>query len=148
VPVADVRGRDLANLPRYPDAVRTAFLRELQGSTEVTAIEYMAAGAELDDVRAFYRRIFRERGWELIELDFSGGEWIFLVERKGRAALVEIEERGRRIVVEIELERPIAGGSPPSAGTPEPQPPPPAAPPPTAPPPGDDDDDDGGGGDD
>jgi hypothetical protein len=149
-PVADVRGTDLANLPRYPHAVRTAYLRERQGSAEVTAIEYVAADAELDDVRAFYRRIFRERGWELIELYFSGGEWIFLVERKGRAALVEIEEHGRRIVVEIEVERPIAARTPPGAATPEPQPHPHAPPPPPATPPGDDDDDDddGGGGDD
>ena len=140
---ADVRGRDLADLPRFPGSVRTDYLRERQGSTEVTAIVYAAADAELDDVRAFYRRVFRERAWELIELDFSGGEWIFLVEKKGRVALVEIEDHRRRIIVEIELERRIAARPPSSAPTPGPQPPAPAPPPP-----GDDDDGDDDGADD
>jgi hypothetical protein len=134
---ADVRGSDLADLPRFPGSVRTDFRRERQGSTEVSAIVYSSADAELDDVRAFYRRIFRERAWELIELDFSNGEWIFLVERKGRVALVEIEDHRRRIIIEIELERPIAARAPSSTATPRPQ-----APAPAPPPPGDDDDDD------
>jgi hypothetical protein len=134
-PAADVRGRDLADLPRFPGSVRTDYLRERQGSTEVTAIVYAAADAELDDVRGFYRRIFREHAWELIELDFSGGEWTFLVEREGRLALVEIEDHRRRIIVEIELERPIAAHTPSSPSTPRPQ-----APAPAPPPPGDDDD--------
>ena len=142
-PAADVRGRDLADLPRYPGSVRTDYLRERQGSTQVTAIVYTAAGADLDDVRAFYRRVFRERDWELIELDFSGGEWIFLVESKARVALVEIEDHRQQVIVEIELERPIPARTPPSAATPRPQPPAPAPPPP-----GDDDDDDDGGADD
>jgi hypothetical protein len=140
---ADVRGSDLADLPRFPGSVRTDYVRQRQGSAQVTAIVYASADAELDDVRAFYRRIFRERAWELIELDFSSGEWIFLVERKGRVALVEIEDHGRRVIVEIELERPIAARTPPSTPTPRPQAPAPAPPPPPpAPPPGDDDDDD------
>jgi hypothetical protein len=139
LPDVDVAGEDLRNLARYPGAVRTAYLHEAQGTTTVTVIDY-AVAAELDDVRAHYRRVFREEGWELIELDFSGGEWIFLVERRNRAALVEIEDGPAFTTVEIELEEPIGEATPRPRSTPTPRPPPPPAPAP----PGDDDDDDGG----
>jgi len=140
-PQVDVDGKDFSTLRRYPGAVRTAYLREAQGTTRVTVVEY-AVAAEVDDVRAFYRRVFREEAWELIELDFSGGEWIFLVERRNRAALVEIEDGAAFTTIEIELEEPIATATPRPRATPTPRPPPPP------PPPGDDDDDDDDGGDD
>jgi hypothetical protein len=135
VPDVDVAGEDLPDLARYPGAIRTAYLHEPQGTTTVTVIDYVVA-AELDDVRAFYRRVFREEGWELIELDFSGGEWIFLVERGNRAALVEIEGGAATTTIEIELEEPIDAATPRPRATPTPRPPPPP------PPPGDDDGDD------
>jgi hypothetical protein len=138
-PADDVRGRDLADLPRHPDSVRTAYSRDRQGSTIVTTVEYLAP-AELDDVRAHYRRMFREHRWEVIELDFSGGEWVFLVERGQRVALVELEGDVRATTVQVELEQPVSGAAPRPARSPAPAPP---APPPP-PPPGDDDDGDDG----
>ena len=137
LPDVDVDGADLRDLARYPGAVRTAYARERQGTKAVTTVEYVAT-AELDDVRAFYRRVFREEGWELVELDFSGGEWVFLVEKGRRAAYVEIEDGGTYTIVQIEVERSIDAATP--RPTPTPRPPPPPPPPP---PPGDDDDDDG-----
>ena len=138
LPVVDVEGNDLPDLARYPGAVRTAYVREKQGSTTVTALEYVTSAA-VDDVRAFYRRIFREHDWELVELDFSDGDWTFLVERGRRAALVAIEQR-EHVAIEIELEvrAPAATPAPNPTPTPAPRP----APPPPPPPPGDDDDDD------
>lgn len=124
LPEVDVAGEDLPDLARYPGAVRTAYLHEPQGTTTVTVIDY-GVTAELDHVRAFYRRVFREEDWELIELDFSGGEWIFLVERGDRAALVEIEGRGAVTTIEIELEEPIDPATPRPRATPTPRPPPP-----------------------
>lgn len=137
LPVADVDGNDVSNLARFPGAIRTAYLRERQGSTIVTVIEYVTS-ADLDDVRAFYRRIFRENDWELIELDFSGGDWIFLVERGARAAFIEIEQRDSHVSIDIELERRVAAAT----ATPNPTPTPAPRPQPPPPPPGDDDDDD------
>ena len=129
LPDVDVAGEDLPDLARYPGSVRTAYLHEPQGTTSVTVIAYVVT-TELDDVRAFYRRVFREGDWELIELDFSGGEWIFLVERGDRAALVEIEGGAAFTTIEIELEEPTAAAAPRPRATPAPRPPPP---------PGDDD---------
>jgi hypothetical protein len=134
LPAADVEGEDLPDLGRYPGSVRTTYLREQQGSASVTIIDYVTT-AELDDVRAFYRRIFRENEWELIELDFAGGEWVFLVESGNRVALVEIELGSPFTRIAIELEEPAP--SPASSPTPTPTP----TPPPPPPPPPDDDDD-------
>jgi hypothetical protein len=94
----------------------------------VTEVQYLAA-AELDEVRSFYRRTFREYGWRVVELDFTRGEWVFLVSSGRRVAFVEIEPHGALIEVDVELEVP--------APTPRPRP---DRPPP---PPGDDEDDDG-----
>lgn len=142
----EVAGADLPDLPRFADAVRVSYLSEAQGSSNVTAIEYLAS-AELDDVRGFYRRTFREQAWELVELDFVADEWVFLVSKGDRVALVEIEPRGPFVAVEIEVAEPAPTPSPPAAtATPTlaPAPPAPAPPPPPPPPlPGDDDDDDG-----
>ena len=135
LPVVDVAGDDVSGLPRYPGAVRTAYDRERQGTKAVTAVDYVAT-AQQDDVRAFYRRVFREEGWELIELDFSGGEWVFLVEKGRRAAFVEIEDGGTYTIIQIEVERSSEAARPRPTPTPATQPPP-------RPPPGDDDDDDG-----
>ena len=139
---SDVEGDEIAQLPRYPGSVRTASVREQQGSMVVTSAEYVAS-AKLDDVRAFYRRIFRERDWDLVELDFATGEWIFLVERGARAALVEIESDGLRTVIDIETEKPIR-----AQNAVDPPPPPPPPPPPDDGDDGDDGDDDGDDGDD
>lgn len=136
LPSVDVAGDDIPDLGRFPGSVRTTHMRERQGSARVTVVEYVAA-AEVDDVRTFYRRVFRENGWELVELDVESGEWVFLVERQGRAALIEIERAGTSTLVQIEVEVPIATATPRPTPTPRPEPPPPA-------PPGDDDDDDGG----
>lgn len=88
----------------------------------VTELRYVAA-AELDAVRAYYRRAFRENGWKVVELDFTRGEWVFLVSSGRRVALVWIEPAGSQVRVTLELEAPVSV-------TPAP------------PPPDDDDDDD------
>jgi hypothetical protein len=135
LPTSDVPGNDVADLGRFPGAVRTAYTRERQGSTRVIVLEYVAE-AKVDDVRSFYRRAFRENGWDLVELDVTDGEWVFLVERPGRAAVVEIEDDGASTLIQIEVEVPLASPTPVPTPTPAPPPPP------------DDDDDDADDGDD
>jgi hypothetical protein len=136
LPRRDVRGRNIADLPRFPGAVRTEYQRGRQGSSVVTELRYLAA-AELDDVRSFYRRTFREHGWKVAGLDFTRGEWVFIVSSGRRVALIEIEPRGPLVEVDIELEVQPRAPRPPDS-----EPPPP--PPPGDDDDGDDDDDDGG----
>lgn len=99
----------------------------------VTELRYLVS-AELDDVRSFYRRTFREYGWEVVGVDVARGEWVFLVASGRRVALVEIELRGAFIEIDLEVEAPAQRPRP----SPRPEPPPPP------PPPDDDDDDDDG----
>jgi hypothetical protein len=133
MPTVDVAGEDPPRLARYPGAVRIAYVRERQGATTVTGIEYIA-DADIDQVRAHYRRIFREEGWELVEVAFERGDWVFLVERGRRVALVEIESRDPLVGIEVELEQPVA-----PVATTSPTPTPTPRPPPPPPPPDDDD---------
>lgn len=132
LPGRDVPGRNIADLPRFPDAVRTEYRRGRQGSSLVTELRYLA-DAQLDDVRSFYRRTFREHGWEVVELDFTRGEWVFVVSSGRRVALVEIQPHGPFIQVDLELEVSAREPRPPTRSEPTPPPPPPP----------DDDDDDG-----
>jgi hypothetical protein len=134
LPAADVAGEDVADLPRFPGAIRMLFALETQGATAVTSLAYTAS-AGVDEVRSFYRRAFREHGWEVRELDFSVGEWTFLVTSGQRVALIEIEPREPFTDIEIEIEEPASDGGPPS------EPAPTTAPPQPPPPPGDDEDD-------
>jgi hypothetical protein len=133
LPGRDVPGREVADLPRFPDAVRTDYQRGRQGALVVTELRYLVS-AELDDVRSFYRRTFREYGWEVVGVDVARGEWVFLVASGRRVALVEIELRGAFIEIDLEVEAPAQRPRP----SPRPEPPPPP------PPPDDDDDDDDG----
>jgi hypothetical protein len=137
LPAADAAGEDLLGLPRFPGSVRTAFHREVQGGALVTDVEYVA-DAELDDVRGFYRVTFRQYGWEVIELDFSLTQWVFLVSMGQDVALVAFEAQAATVTIEIELEQPqpVPTAVPqPSAPTAPVVPPPPPPPPPV----GDDD---------
>jgi hypothetical protein len=142
LPAADVAGEDLVALPRYPRSWRTAFHREMQGGTLVTNLAYVT-DAELDDVRGYYRGVFRQHDWEVIELDFSLTQWVFLVSSGQDVALVTFESQEGNVVIEVELEQPQPiTTAPPQPSVPavpvRPPPPPPA-------PPADDDgsDDDG-----
>jgi hypothetical protein len=134
LPAQDAAGDDLATLPRYPASVRTSYQQEVQGTTVVTAVAYVT-DAELDDVRGFYRRIFRELGWEVAELDFSLTQWVFVISSGAETALVVLTNSGGTVTIELELEQPQE--TEPSTAPAAPLPP---APPP--PPPGDGDDDD------
>lgn len=137
LPRRDVPGRNISDLPRFPGSIRTEYQRARQGSQVVTELRYLATG-ELDAVRSHYRRTFRENDWEVVALDFTRGEWVFLVSSGRRVAYVQIEPRGALIEVDVELEVRV-----PATRPPRPDPPPPAPPPPPEDDDDDDDDDDG-----
>lgn len=143
-PPRDAPGEDIADMPRFPGSVRVSHSVSRQGDSDVTELVYVA-DAGVDDVRSFYRRSFRELDWEVVELDVTRGEWVFLVTSGERVALVQIQPREPLAEIRIELEVPAPPAPlPPATPTPPPPPsppePPPAPQPPPAPPPGDDDD--------
>lgn len=156
IPTIDVAGEDLERLPRYRGSVRTDYEVSIDDRYRLTAVEYFA-DATIDDVRQFYQGVIEEHGWERADIQYSGGEWIYVLVDGSTEALIEIEVTRGHVEIDLQVSQPIGAtspsGSPSPSPTPAPAPPqptPPPAPPPPAPPPTDDDDggDDGGGGDD
>jgi hypothetical protein len=139
LPQSDVSGEDLARLPRYPGSWRTEYQQETQGNSLVTDVGYVT-DAELDDVRGFYRRVFREQGWDVAELDFSLTQWLFVVSSGAETAIVALKSHEQTVVIDVELEQPLPAPTTAPASMPIEQPIVPAPPPPL--PPGDGDDDD------
>jgi hypothetical protein len=135
LPAADVLGEDLVRLPRFPDAVRTGHSAGLDDLHRLTEVSYLAA-AELDDVRAFYRRVIADHGWQRADLDLAGGEWVYILVDGGTEAVIAMRGAGEMVEIELELSEPVVTPSPTSAPTP---PPTPAL---VAPPPVEDGDDD------
>ncbi len=146
LPDRDVFGRDVPGLPRHPGAVRTGFDRREGARTVVTTVSY-AVRAERNEVRAFYVEAFHEKRWEMVDLQFSGRTWTFVVVRGARQATVEVVSETDVIQVLVEVTRRLPDPTP--KPTPKPEQPAPPPPPPDDDDDGDDDrDDDGDDGDD
>jgi hypothetical protein len=56
IPSMDVPSADIADLPRYPGAVRVEYRQSMAEELLLTAVEYVVA-APLNEVRDFYRTI-------------------------------------------------------------------------------------------
>jgi hypothetical protein len=136
IPTVDVAGRDIPTLPRFPGSVRTAYGRDVSDRQRRTVAAYVAAERRTV-VRGFYTDVFRQHGWEVVDLAFARGTWTFVVERAERSATLEIRDDGGHTHVSIEM---IVREEPRPRETPRPRPE--ATPRPPTPPP--DDDDDGG----
>lgn len=151
IPVADVAGEDLARLPRYPGSVRTEYEVSVDARYRLTAVEYFA-DATIDEVRLFYQGVIEEHGWERADIQYSGGEWTYVLVDGSVEALVEIEVTRGHVEIDLQISAPVASpaGSPSGSPSPTPEPtrPPQATPPPAPQPPSDDDDDDDDDGDD
>ena len=107
LPADDVPGKDISDLPRYPGSVRVEYERKVQDPLVFTRIRYLSR-ARLDVIRGFYRGVFRAEGWKVANVEFSGGEWTFLVVRGEREAEVRIEPHSRGVTrVDIELSVPL-----------------------------------------
>lgn len=107
MPTRDVTGFDIADLPRYPGAVRVEYRHVTLGELVETEVEYVVA-AELSDVHDFYRRVFDDEGWIVADLGIYQGEWTFFVVSGEREAIVELEARQSLVEIEIELTEPPA----------------------------------------
>jgi hypothetical protein len=106
LPKADVPGEDFSDLPRYPGSVRTKYERRVSKAGIILFDTEYVASAELADVRAFYRGVFRSEGWTVAGLDVTEGEWDFLVTKGVREAVIEIEIREGLVETEIEVSEP------------------------------------------
>jgi hypothetical protein len=109
LPESDVRGKDFSDLPRYPDSRRVEYQRRASAGLVLVDTEHVAP-AKLDDVREFYRDIFRTEKWSVAGLDVSEDEWDFFVNKGEREAVIESESRGELVEIEIEVSEPRKGG--------------------------------------
>jgi cell division septation protein DedD len=107
LPAEDVPGKGIPDLPRYPGSVRAEYERKEQDLLVFTRIRYLS-DAKLDVIRGFYRGVFRAEGWHVANVEFSEGEWTFLIVYGDREADIEIEPHGRDVTrVDIELSEPL-----------------------------------------
>jgi hypothetical protein len=102
LPAGDVPGEDLARLPRFPDAVRTGHTAGVDELHRLIEVSYLAA-AELDDVRAFYRRVIVDHGWQRADLDLAGGEWVYILVDGATEAVIAMRRAGELVEIELEL---------------------------------------------
>lgn len=121
LPAGDVPGTDLGVLPRYPGAVRVDYRRAIKSGFLVTETAYVVAG-DLDEVRYFYRDVFRTGGWTEADVSFSQGRWTFFVIAGQQEAVVTIGTRGALVEIAIELSAPQATPTPVPTATPSPTP--------------------------
>ena len=103
----DVPCKDVLDLSRYPGSVRIEYEHEEQDLLRFTRVRYLSH-AKVDAIRAFYRGVFRAEGWKVANVEFTGGEWTFLVVQDEREAEVGIEAHGRGLtMVLIESSEPL-----------------------------------------
>jgi hypothetical protein len=108
LPSEDVPGKDVSDLPRYPDSVRVEYERKEMGALVLTRIRYLSH-EKLDAVRGFYRGVFRSGGWKVANVEFSEGEWIFLVVKGKREADIEIRfhDTGAETTMTLSVPQPL-----------------------------------------
>lgn len=112
LPEADVPGEDIPDLPRYPGSLRVEYQQRASAGLVLVDTEYVAS-AKLDDVREFYRNVFRSGKWSMAGLDVSEDEWDFFVTKGEREAVTEIELQGEFVEIEIEVSEPPKDGQAP-----------------------------------
>jgi hypothetical protein len=107
LPAEDVTGKDIPSLPRYPDSVRVEYERKEHDLLVFTQVRYLSH-AKVDVIRGFYRGYFRSNNWTVANVEFSEGEWAFLVVYGDREAQVRIEPHTRGITrVDVVLSEPL-----------------------------------------
>ena len=115
----DVPGKDVLDLSRYPGSVRVEYEHEEQDLLRFTRARYLSH-ARVDIIRAFYRGVFRAEEWKVANVEFSEGEWMFLVVQGEREAEVWIEAHRRGVTtVLIESSEPLPENEPALKKTPQ-----------------------------
>ena len=105
LPSEDAPGRDVPDLPRYPDSVRVEYERKELDALVITRASYLSR-EKLDVVRGFYRGVFRSEDWKVANAEFSDGEWTFLVVKGEREAEIEVRSHGTVSETEMRLSAP------------------------------------------
>ena len=111
-PTEDTRVKPIPGLPRHPGAARVGYTEDRANGVTTARAEYVTEGNP-EDVRGFYRDVFRSKNWKVANVEYSDGGWYFLVTRGGREASVEMssEGEGSRVVVQAQEGGASAGGS-------------------------------------
>jgi hypothetical protein len=71
-------------------------------------VEYLSFD-KLDVIRGFYRGVFQSEGWKVANVEYTSGEWAFLVVKGVREANIEIKRDDRGTKVDIESSEPVSG---------------------------------------
>jgi hypothetical protein len=121
LPVADVPGEDLQSLPRYPGAVRTAYVVSIDEVMRSVASAYLA-DATVDEVRAFYQGVILEHGWERADIDVEGGEWTYVLISGNAEAVINLRDVEGLVEIDLRLGEPLATPPPPAVPVPIPAP--------------------------
>ena len=129
LPDADMAGEDVARLPRFPGSVRTEYAVTMEGDYRFVAIEYFT-DAPIEQVRVYFQRMIDDHGWERADIQYSGGEWTYVLVDGSTEALVEIEMTRGLVEIDLQVSEPLSTPTP----VPTPAPPPVETPAPTPPP--------------
>jgi hypothetical protein len=112
----EVAGEDIGALPRYPASVRTRYDVSREVGHELVAVEYLAS-APIADVRLYYQRVIADHGWERVDINYSDGEWAYLLLRGTEEALIKLEMARGLVEIDLQLSRPVDETAPaPPAG--------------------------------
>jgi hypothetical protein len=77
-------------LPRLPGSQVTSVDEGSDGAVQWTLMGYVAERATQDQAREHYRRILRDGGWFVGDVDFRNGIWTFAANHGDREAQIEI----------------------------------------------------------
>jgi hypothetical protein len=94
LPPVDVLGEDMVGLPRYPNSVRTRFVRETERN--ILQLSQQAKGMEvayrsndgMNNILDFYNRQIKEQGWELLSSNYFGEHSIHIVISRGKKRIL------------------------------------------------------------
>lgn len=98
-------GREIPDLPRYPGSRRVGYETRTEGDLVSVEARYVTT-AEPDAVREFYREVFEEEEWSVVDYDYTRGEWHFFVAKDEREAIVAFGPRGEATEIDIEFSEP------------------------------------------
>ena len=105
LPSEDTPGRDVPDLPRYPDSVRVEYERKELDALILTRARYLST-EKVDIVRGFYRGVFRSEDWKVANVEFSDDEWTFLVVKGEREAEIEVRPHNAGSETDVRLSAP------------------------------------------
>lgn len=98
-------GRDPDDLPRFPGSRLVERDQGTSGDLTVLKLEYRTSAA-IDRVRRHYRRMLRQHGWFVGDVEFEGDGWEIQANKGTREASIEIQREDGGTEVEIEMSWP------------------------------------------